>query len=70
MTPPTPRGMGDFDPPEDLPEDDRFPEDDRVPEECDDDPAPEDYAEHGDDPAPDWPEPPDHWHGVDPKEKP
>ena len=58
MTPPTPRGMGDYDPPEDLPEDDRFPEDDRVPEECDDDPAP------------DWPEPPDPWHGVDPKEKP
>ena len=57
MTPPTPRGMGDFDPPEDPPE-------------CDDDPAPEDYEEHGDDPAPDWPEPPDPWHGVDPKGKP
>ena len=53
MTPPTPRGMGDYDPPEDPPE-------------YDDDPAPEDYAEHDDDPAPDWPEPPDPWHGVDP----
>ena len=52
MTPPTPRGMGDYDPPEDPPEGE--------------DPNPEDYAEHGDDPAPDWPEPPDPWHGVEP----
>ena len=55
MTPPTPRGMGDYDPPEDLPE--------RADEA-------EDFGEPYSDAPLDWPEPPDPWHGVDPKEKP
>jgi len=53
MTPPIPKGMGDYEEPEDPPE-------------YDDDPAPEDYAEHGDDPAPDWPPEPEPWHGEEP----